>query len=80
MEEEWNELWSFKDAEAVQSAATQTLHNCGIKIPRRETGHSKRGSHGSSGTACFFGVPLESGQQPSVSYKYGEHGVFKLPR
>lgn len=80
MSEDWNELWSFEDIDAVQRAVIQTLQKSGIKIPRncREVSHSKRGS--SKSGAVFFGVSLETGQQPSITYKYGDHGIFKLPR
>ena len=76
--EDWNELWSFEDIQAVQIAATKTLKNCGISLPR---GSEKiAASSRSQGSAASFGVSLRSGRQPTVTYKYGDHGRFKVPR
>ena len=79
MEESWNELWSFEDVEAVKAAASKTLGNCGVSLPRR--GSDKISSTSSSRSPqASFGVPLTYGQQPTVIYKYGDNGRFKVPR
>ena len=77
--EDWNELWSFEDTQAVQMAAAQTLKNCGISLPRGSEKINAASSR-SKASAASFGVSLISAQQPTVAYKYGEHGRFKVPR
>ena len=77
--EDWNELWSFEDTQAVQIAAAQTLKNCGISLPRGSEKINAASSR-SKASAASFGVSLRSAQQPTVAYKYGEHGRFKVPR
>jgi hypothetical protein len=76
--EDWNELWSFEDIRAVQTAAAQTLKNCGINLPRGSEKINATSSRSKAGTS--FGVSLRSGQQPTVTYNYGGHGRFKVPR
>ena len=84
MDEDWNELWCFEDAGAVQTAVVRKLQNYGIKVPRRVESEprssSQRGKSSGGAAAAFFGVALESSQQPAVIYRHGEHGTFKLPR
>lgn len=79
--EDWNELWSFEDTRAVQTAAAQTLKNCGISLPRGSEKINAASSRSKASAAgASFGVSLRSGQQPTIIYNYGEHGRFKVPR
>ena len=34
--EDWKEVWSLDDSEAVQLAAAQTIQDSGISLPRGE--------------------------------------------